>query len=94
MTRSTSSGRGHCITSGAHIWCRKSRSPRGPYSGRRSHGQATRKIVALLDGGNAKMLPLVRMECGHTTRSMGIRFARCAECAEENRSKGGQDARV
>lgn len=42
-----------------------------------------RRIVKLLDGGNALKLPLVELECGHQTRTKGIRKTKCPECGKE-----------
>ena len=39
-----------------------------------------KRIVKLLDGGNALKAPLVRLECGHEIRTTAIRKARCHAC--------------
>lgn len=59
-----------CVTADAHISCRKSETKRG----------ALRKIVKLLDGGNATLLPLMRLSCGHEMRINSRSMARCVQC--------------
>ena len=39
-----------------------------------------KRIVKLLDGGNALKTPLIRLECGHEIRTTAIRKARCHAC--------------
>lgn len=39
-----------------------------------------RRIIGLLDGGNALRPPLVKLECGHEVRTNGINKTRCFTC--------------
>ena len=60
---------------------------------RRSHKSKgiylSRRIVKLLDGGNALNLPLVQLDCGHQVRTNGIRRARCT-VREPHRPEGNR----
>ena len=46
----------------------------------RSRRYVYKRIVKLLDGGNAIKLPLVRLECGHEVRTNAAFKARCPIC--------------
>lgn len=57
--------------------CPKFRDCRG-----RPRRYVYKRIVELLDGGNALKPPLVKLECGHVQTVKSVRKARCRECCK------------